>query len=510
MPKGFGICRYDAVQNKFIDISSKAFHNERDAFVGDYYNRIHTSDKSDILFSAYGGFSVGNGKGKLSKKVDVLSYPIDDTYVTGLMKDVHDNIFFVTNAGLHVFLKKLDKVVKFNTTDGLSSNKLQYGFTKISGNRLMLGGENLVTIVDCDKILETPLQNTIQLTKLLINNEEQSADKLTNLEHHENNITIQFSTFSYIEKSKIFYEYSLNNEPWISLGNQSELMFNQMAPGSYTLKIKATDYLQNEVKNQLKFEIKINPPFTKSTTFYVLVGFLVLTLIYGLFRYSLHRKIKDKKYQIQVKDAEMRMLRAQMNPHFMFNTLNSINSYIIQNKTEDASKYLTSFSKLMRMILESSKQPWVTLKQEIKSTELYLQLEAVRLDHSFDVLIEVSEEINQNEIHVPPLIIQPYAENSIWHGLRHLTDKRGVLKIKFNLLNENLLVIEIEDNGIGRMQSNLIKNKSNHTSYGLKITEERVKSLNSKNHVVAEDLLSSTNKALGTKVSIYLNLEQND
>ena len=510
MPKGFGICKYDEKQQKFVDISHKSFNNHRDLFVGDYYNRIYTDEKSNVIFSAYGGFSMGKNTGKLTKKIDVHSYPIDDTYITGLMQDTNENVFFATNAGLHVYLKSKDKVVKINTTDGLTSNTLQYAFKKVSNNRLLLGGENQLTIVNYTDLLQSSLQNKIEVTKLLINGKPYTNAKKLILDYKQNNITLQFSTFSYLESNKVFYEYSVNSSEWISLGNQAELAFNHLSPGSYNIKIRATDHLQNQLKNQLHYSIKIKPPFTQSPLFYVLLGIAVIILVYGWFRYSLHRKMKEKRYELQVKDAEMRMLRAQMNPHFMFNTLNSINSYIIQHKTADASKYLTSFSKLMRNILESSKQQWITLAQEVKTTELYLQLEAVRLENSFTYEIVIDNDIEENEVFVPPLIVQPFAENAIWHGLRHKANGNGKLYVRFILENKDKLRIEIEDNGIGREGSVLLKTAKKHTSYGIKITEERIVKLNTANYLEILDLYNNNNKPVGTKVILHLNLEEND
>lgn len=511
MPKGFGICKYNEEQNAFVDISSKEFKNHRDLFVGDYYNRIYTDDKNNALFSAYGGFSMGNQTGKLTKKIDVLDYAIDDTFVTGLLLDEHENVFFATNAGLHVYLKALDKVVKINSTDGLTSNILQFAFKKISNNRLLLGGENQVTMVDTKEILQTALKNELQLTKILVNGTSYDLNE-TNLvlKKDQNNIALYFSTFSFIEGNKVFYEYSVNNGEWISLGNQAELIFNYLPPGNYNIKIKAKDYLGNEQKKQLHFNFDIKPPFTRTPLFYIIIGFLGAVTVYGLFKYSVYRKTKEKRYQLKIKDAEMKMLRAQMNPHFMFNTLNSINSYIIQNKTEDASKYLGAFSKLMRNILESSKQQFIPLKQEIRTTKLYVQLEEVRLEHSFDFELIVDEASEIQEIMIPPLIVQPFAENAIWHGLRHLSTRRGKLTVRFLMISKTVLQIDIEDNGIGREKSSVLKANKKQASYGVQITEERIKALHDDNFLQIIDLYDDNNEPTGTKISIYLTTENYD
>src|SRR5690606_8949437 len=131
------------------------------------------------------------------------------------------------------------------------------------------------------------------------------------------------------------------------------------------------------------FSFKVHPPFTKSIPFYVIIGLTLLLIVIGVNWYLLKRKQKEDALLNRIKDAEMETLRSQMNPHFMFNTLNSINSYIVQNKTKDASKYLTSFSKLMRNILENSKHSYISLEKEIQTLKLYIDLELVRLEHFF-------------------------------------------------------------------------------------------------------------------------------
>lgn len=505
MPKGFGINLLNKERNVFEDISMDRFQNNRNLFVGDYYLNGFDS-KKHLYFSAFGGFNVVNYNGKLVEKVDVFSHAIDDTHISSIVTDVNENVFFSSNAGLHVFVKKHHKVIKLNTTDGLPSNSLHNAFKLLENSNLLVGFENKFTMIDLKGVLESQLRDKFEITKVLINGEVFPTTNKLILSKDQNNISIYFSTFSYLDKSKIFYKYRINKEEWIDLGNQSALMFNYLPPGTYHIEVVAIDHLGNQQNKVLNFTIDKKPAFTQSNLFYGLLTLFVLLLVFVLFKYSVYRKTKEKHYQLKVKEAEMKMLRAQMNPHFMFNTLNSINSYIIQNKTDDASKYLGTFSKLMRNILESSKQQFIPLVQEIKTTKLYLQLEAVRLDHIFDFKIIIDDLINIDEVLVPPLIVQPFAENAIWHGLRHVTNRKGILVIRFMIKSEDTLLIEIEDNGIGRKKSNELKINKKHQSYGVQITEERIKNLNAFNRLTIDDLYDGA-IARGTKISIYLKLD---
>ncbi|MDR6944247.1 sensor histidine kinase [Mucilaginibacter pocheonensis] len=157
------------------------------------------------------------------------------------------------------------------------------------------------------------------------------------------------------------------------------------------------------------------------------------------------QRLKTKK---QLTDLEMMVLRTQMNPHFIFNSLNSINRFILRNNKSQASGYLTKFSRLVRMILQNSQNKLITLEEELESLELYLSLEALRFDDHFSYRIVIQQELDVALLKVPPLIIQPYAENSVWHGLMH-SEEKGRLDIGV-FREANFLYISINDNGVGR------------------------------------------------------------
>jgi LytS/YehU family sensor histidine kinase len=193
-----------------------------------------------------------------------------------------------------------------------------------------------------------------------------------------------------------------------------------------------------------------------------------------------------------------------MNPHFMFNSLNSINSYIIQNKSNEASKYLSTFSKLMRSILDNSKHRTIPLDKEIKTLDWYLQLEAVRLEHKFTYTIHCSDEIDRETVQIPPLIIQPFVENAIWHGIQNKSSK-GHIVIQIDIDEAEILKISITDDGIGRMASALLKkNQTTHKSYGIDITINRLQMLDPTNSINIIDLYDDTNQSKGTQVLLTI------
>ena len=214
------------------------------------------------------------------------------------------------------------------------------------------------------------------------------------------------------------------------------------------------------------------------------------------------------KLQQEATELEMQALRAQMNPHFIFNSLNSINRFILQNNRTQASEYLTKFSKLVRMILQNSQASLISLEAELEALGLYLEMEALRFNYHFDYKISVSKDLDVEVLQVPPLILQPYVENAIWHGLMHKEEK-GSLNIEVREQDDHLS-FSIRDNGIGRQKAKELASKSatKHKSLGLRITENRIailkKNQSQESPVTIHDLVNGNGTAAGTEVIIKM------
>ena len=213
------------------------------------------------------------------------------------------------------------------------------------------------------------------------------------------------------------------------------------------------------------------------------------------------------EFQQQATELEMQALRAQMNPHFIFNSLNSINRFILQNNSEQASEYLIKFSKLVRLILQNAQDSLISLESELESLGLYLELEALRLENRFDYKITLSKDLDLFALKVPPLIVQPYAENAIWHGLTHKEEK-GHLEI--NVSEENgYLFFKITDDGIGRNKAAMLSNAYGirKKSLGSKITADRIAMMHGNGlGVTINDLVSAEGNALGTEVIVKISV----
>jgi len=229
---------------------------------------------------------------------------------------------------------------------------------------------------------------------------------------------------------------------------------------------------------------------------------LIVSLIAIMIFRSLKNAQKEKQLAEQQKSLmELRALRAQMNPHFIFNAINSIQHFTLQNNNEAAQKYLTKFSKLIRGVLENSKYESIRLAEELQMLELYIELEQLRFSSKFGYVIDVDKTIDKERVLIAPLILQPFIENAIWHGLMHLEDRAGILSIKIQK-NGDVLKCVVDDNGIGRKRAMEIRNAKMHRSMGLSITQERIYAGNMSVNFIDKENADGT--SAGTTVEIIM------
>jgi len=307
---------------------------------------------------------------------------------------------------------------------------------------------------------------------------------------------------------------------WRKAGTVKTAYYYRVPPGQYIFRVKAANSYGVWVEKSIV--LIITPPWWTKLWFRIGLIFCVAALFYALIRWRIHQKFrsqlerseKEKQFaELQHKTAELEMqaLRAQMNPHFIFNSLNSINMFILENNKQEASDYLSKFSKLVRMILQHSREAFIPLDRELEALRLYLELESLRFGQRFEYKILVKE-VDTTMVKVPPLIIQPYAENAIWHGLMHLPGRQAGKKEKGHLeielyQKDKILLCKITDDGIGRKKAAELRSKSSLTnkSMGMRITADRVAILQqeqNENFISVNDLVYPDGSAAGTEVLI--------
>ena len=255
------------------------------------------------------------------------------------------------------------------------------------------------------------------------------------------------------------------------------------------------------VENQI-----INERLQNSHKNYIFTALIVFLLLLLLFIYNRQRNLKSEKKILQI---EQKMLRTQMNPHFILNSLNSIKTFIIKSDKENAIYYLNKFSKLVQVILSADTEKEVLLKDELKITETYINIENMRLSNSISYFIQVDENVDEEKIRIPSLLLQPFVENAIWHGLT-LKEGEKTLRINIKKKDKKSIIIIISDNGIGREAALLNKKnkQSVRDSLGIKITNERLKNYYQKNYSlnIIDNKEDKTQRSLGTSIEIIIPL----
>src|SRR6185312_980030 len=328
--------------------------------------------------------------------------------------------------------------------------------------------------------------------------------------HDQNFFSFEFAALNYTNPAKNQYAYKLEgvDKDWVHSGTRRTANYTAVAPGTYTFRVKGSNNegLWNNEGTSVK--IIVLPPWWKTWWAYSLYALAILTALYFFDRFRKKSLIEKERELNKETELEMQALRAQMNPHFIFNCLSSINRFILKNETEAASNYLTKFSRLIRTVLTNSKRPFISLEDELDMLGLYLDMEKLRFKDSFDYRIIFVNTIDAGNVFVPPLLLQPFAENAIWHGLMH-KEGQGNLTIEMSI-DEKILTCIITDNGIGRNKAAQIKSKSaeKQKSMGLKITKERLAYLNRDNDEEAffkiEDVTDADGKLAGTKVILKM------
>lgn len=243
---------------------------------------------------------------------------------------------------------------------------------------------------------------------------------------------------------------------------------------------------------------------------------VILIVVIMFFFYKTTKENEENKLRNKALETERSLLRTQMNPHFIFNALNSVQSYILGNNTQEAVGFLSKFAKLMRMILNNSMVQSVTLSNELQSLSLYLDLERARFNNKFNYRIDIDDNVEEELLNVPPMLVQPFIENAIIHGLMHKTGNDGLITIKISENDSSSIVCQITDNGVGRKAAAELEknNERKHKSVGMQLTRDRLRDLNKEANAqiscTITDLEDEAGNALGTQVTIIIPVVEED
>lgn len=448
--------------------------------------------------------------------------------VYGILPQDKSSVWMSSNMGLSKLSWK-DKyltrsssiqVLNFDEQNGLQSNEFNTGaYLQLRSGELAFGGLNGINIFNPSEINQKYSDVSVYISEFKIFENLWRSDTSISykdeifLNHYENAISIGFNVlgFSLPEKAQFYYRLVGYDKNWIEAKNRNYVSYTNLSSGDYEFQVKASlvdGSLETEYKS---LKIHIATPYYRTWWFISALVLLALTIAYLAYRYRM-KQIKEKEelrvqYTKELAEVEMKALRAQINPHFLFNSLNSINNFILRNDTEKASKYLVKFSQLVRSILNNSSATYISLEEELRTIELYMVIEGMRFSNQFSYEIAVDPHINVAVHKVPSLLLQPYVENAIWHGLMH---KEGEKWIKIEVIPKDDIsfAITITDNGIGRkMAQEMQQQTKSHKSFGLKIGEQRLKLMNTGSDEIAKveviDLYKNS-ESIGTQIKICI------
>jgi hypothetical protein len=341
------------------------------------------------------------------------------------------------------------------------------------------------------------------------------------LHHTQNALTFELAAMEYLDPEKNQFKVRLDNydRDWVNLGTQNFITYANLPPGKYNFQFTAcnAEVIWNETPKTL--HITIDPPFYQTWTFYIAVALTLLaTAWYSIKTYYRRRekirqleaekRIGIEQEQRRAAEFELRSLRSLINPHFFFNALNSLNAFILKNDSRKASDYLGEFASLMRKTLDNSTQQTLPLYDELAFIQSYIAVENRRFTPPFACEVSVAPGIDPYETTVPSMILQPFVENAIWHGIQHLPPGTGRLLLKVDQPNDTQIRFFLEDNGIGREKAAELRKKQGfmHRSRGMEITRDRLEKLASGNQVIFTDLKDAEGVAIGTRVEIFVDV----
>ena len=419
------------------------------------------------------------------------------------LRQYDGNLLIGTEKGLNVYKDR--RSIILDKEQGLEQPLLS---AVVKDEQLFIGSTDGYYIVDLKSVTDTEaLVTQLKIEEIFVNNSKLpigavgDQEKLS-LAHDENTILLKFGTNAHAFPNKLKYQYRLNeSEAWSLPSSKPEIFLPFLPAEDYEITVKVTDESTGLSHTEPLLRLSILPPFWKTWWFILLIISLGILGVYALYKIQIrqHRKFEAQKGLIQKRFEETKMeaLLAQMNPHFIFNAMSSIQYYIMDSDIDNATKFLGDFAKLIRLNLDHCTKPSILLLEEIEYLQLYTRVENTRFNDRISVLFEVDPEIDTYEVRIPAMLLQTFVENVFVHAFPP-SIPNPTLKISFELLSEDVLQCKVEDNGIGISESPGTKL---HQSKGVTLVRERL-SLLGYNVDKAAEIISAPNK--GTTVILRL------
>lgn len=425
--------------------------------------------------------------------------------------------------GKQLWISSLDGLYSLNTAsksfsswtikDGLLSNEFNFKAIATSpSGKLFLGSKSGLTSFQ-PNLLEGPKGSyPLQICELRVNNVSVAAMQPLELQPKGRHFSAALALLEYASTSKHRFRHRIKEfgNEWTYLSQGDRIAsYTNLPPGSYTLEVEASlgPHWHTAGSNVLKIEV---PAQLIEKAWFIVLLSLALALLIALAVRSRIQRIKEKaNIQVTIADLERRMLTAQMSPHFLFNSMNAIQQFVLCNDSHAAQAYLGKFSKLIRMFLEASKRKLISLRDEIELLSTYIELERLRFEDGFEVHFDISEELPLDEIEIPNSLIQPFVENAILHGLAPIPQQG---KLRLRITQElNALLVCVDDNGTGRSQNSQLNKNKRHDPKGMALAQDLAASYSGlegfpETHIDIIDKKDHEGRSLGTCVNITIAL----
>jgi len=452
-------------------------HASESIYLSDRINDIGETADSVLVLASY-------GYGVLFYKDGKILYHLTEN--NGLSSNickrifVHSNDVYIATAmgATRITYSRghVDALKIFTTADGLLSDDVRDVYADDS--EICFATSEGLTVLNTLRTKSNTSSPPVYLTSIKCKGQQLVQDSNYTFKHDQNSLQFYFTCVSYRLPDDVIYQYRLTEDQvWMSTGNSS-IDIPYLAPGSYHFQLKAK-VINGQWSGTQSFYFTIRPPFWKTYWFAAIcaLAFIMLVILIAgnQTRAGKRKEIEQLKIKDQVTYLEQQALQAMMNPHFIFNVMNSIQYYINNNEKHEANLYLSDFARLIRMNLDIASKRYIPVDEEVAYLDLYLSLERIRFGERLSYKIDIDAKIDQDETMVPVMMLQPFIENAIWHGI--LPKKgSGHVQVEVTKEKDGMLHVRIADDGIGisAAKENNIHGIKAHVSKGMKMTQQRL------------------------------------
>ncbi|RXK58715.1 hypothetical protein ESA94_15100 [Lacibacter luteus] len=510
---GDGLCRWNRKKNI---IDTLIPYPTVIKTVTNYMRLLDCDDDNNLWLASYDNEIIQYNCNENKMYLRVAENSMIDGHSVTSSDIINDHIWLGMANGISAFNIKDHSIKQFNYSDGLPSavvtSPRNGSFYDAQRNRFYFGaGKYLISFVPDARFSEKVIPN---FSVEVMGNDQSQNNKII-LPYSKNNVELTLNAINFTDPEENRFAYRLlgeKNETWYELNTKNVVVLSKLPPGTHRIEMKMYSVNNRWPAQTQTIQLQIKPPFWRSLYFLLPAFAAVILLIVMMYRRRVNQINRQANIDKQLTQTEMKALHAQMNPHFIFNCLNSIREMILNNENEQASLYLSKFARLIRITLNHSSKQFVSLADTVDYLERYIEMESIR-NNQFTYKIDVAKDLNTNDIMVPPMLIQPFIENAIWHG----SAQKGDMNIHISFKQEgNQLICIVEDDGIGIEESLKRKKDIAHEpSVGIDNIKQRIALLNEKYNLhsaiqIQDKLTLSQANETGTIVTLRLPIKTNE